>query len=116
LDGDGTAESNSPYFLQTPRFPAGTGRAGPDGWLKQWNHYTRQDYRGIMPLHGGVANCLMADGSVQSLYDLNDDQYINNGFDLPTGPGRNFWTSPEQEADRTTIASYHTLKSKGPNE
>ncbi|KAA5540993.1 DUF1559 domain-containing protein [Roseiconus nitratireducens] len=112
--GDGNPDSPSPYYLQTPDFPAGTPRTGVTGWLKQWNFYTRQDYRGIMPLHAGVANCLMADGSVQQLYDSNGDQYINNGFDVPTGPGRLLWTSNKQEIDSLKLASFHSLKSKGP--
>ena len=116
-DGDGTVDVDNPNFLQTPSFPNGPfggTRTGPTGWLKQWHHFSRQDYRGIMPLHNGVANCLMADGSVQSLVDTNRDQFLNNGFDLPTTPGQLFWTSDDVEIDPTQIASYFSLRSDGP--
>lgn len=116
LDGDGIAETPNPNYLKTPSFPAGLPRNGPAGWYKQLNFYTRQDYRGIMPLHNGVANCLMADGSVQTLYDTNRDQYINNEFDVPTGSGIVIWTSKKAEVDKLKIASYHSLKSDGPIE
>ncbi|QEF96516.1 hypothetical protein Mal15_05440 [Stieleria maiorica] len=116
LDGDGTPETPNANYLKTPQFIAGVPRTGPAGWYKQLNFYTRQDYRGIMPLHNGIANCLMADGSVQALYDTNGDQYINNGFDVPTGVGTVIWTSKKTEADKLTIASYHSLKSDGPIE
>jgi prepilin-type processing-associated H-X9-DG protein len=114
LDGDGVPETANPNYLKTPRFSAGTGRNGPSGWNKQWNFYTRQDYRGIMPLHNGIANCLMADGSVQQLYDPNRDQFVNNGFDVPTGPGSVLWTSKDIEVDKRKLASFHSLKSNGP--
>lgn len=114
IDGDATSDVPNPNYLKTPDFASGTGRSGPDGWAKQWRFYTRQDYRGIMPLHDGVANCLMADGSVQALVDSNGDQYINNGFDVPTAPGQVIWTSKTVEADPSVIASYYSLKSNGP--
>ena len=69
-----------------------------------------------MPLHNGVANCLMADGSVQQLYDQNGDQFVNNGFDVPTGSGRVFWTSKKQEIDKLKIANFYSLQSIGPVE
>ena len=109
MDGDGTPETSNTNFLQTPNFSSGTST-----WLREWNYYTRQDYRGIMPLHVGVANCLMADGSVQQLVDQNGDQYINNGFDLPTS-GRVYWTSAKQEVEDRRLANFHTLQSRGPN-
>jgi prepilin-type processing-associated H-X9-DG protein len=84
--------------------------------LKQWSFFTRQDYRGIMPLHNGIANCLMADGSVQQLYDANGDMYLNNGFERPTAPGRVMWTSNQIEIPKSTIASYYSLRSDGPIE
>ncbi|QDV88309.1 DUF1559 domain-containing protein [Planctomycetes bacterium TBK1r] len=116
LDGDGVPETPNPNYLKTPAFSAGESRIGTAGWYKQLNFYTRQDYRGIMPLHNGIANCLMADGSVQALYDANGDQYVNNDFDVPSGGGSVIWTSGKTEADKLTIASYHSLKSDGPIE
>ncbi|MCO8121838.1 DUF1559 domain-containing protein [Stieleria sp. TO1_6] len=116
LDADGNAETLSPYHLQTPHFASGTSRSGPSGWHRQWNFFTRQDYRGIMPLHAGVANCLMADGSVQQLYDTNRDQFINNGFEPKLGAGPVLWTSQQPEVDKLKLASFHSLKSKGPTE
>lgn len=44
-----------------------------------------QDYRDFGPVHGGskggMANVLMADGSVRSFTDINGDGYLNPGFD-----------------------------------
>ncbi|MEM0924910.1 MAG: type II secretion system protein, partial [Planctomycetota bacterium] len=70
--GDGVANVDNPFYLTVPSFPDSTSgltddRSGPDGWIKYWSFNTRQDYRGMMPLHAGIANCLMADGSVQPL-------------------------------------------------
>ena len=114
-DLNGSMDIANPYYLETPNFSVGTDRSGPDGWLKQWNHDSLQDYRGIMPLHDGIANCLMADGSVQPLYDTNRDQFINNGFEVPSGPGYPvLWSDEEQEVEPLELASYYTLKSKGP--
>lgn len=118
-DGDTVADTANPNYLKTPSFPAGSigaTRNGPDGWIKQWSFYTRQDYRGIMPLHAGIANCLMADGSVQQLYDSNGDQYLNNEFDPPATPGRVIWTSKQVEIPKLKIASYYSLRSDGPIE
>ena len=114
--GDGNPDTLNPNYLKTPNFPARTTRSGPAGWIKHWSFYTRQDYRGIMPLHNGVANCLMADGSVQQLYDQNGDQFVNNGFDVPTESGRVFWTSKKQEIDKLKIANFYSLQSIGPVE
>ncbi|MEO1618977.1 MAG: H-X9-DG-CTERM domain-containing protein [Planctomycetota bacterium] len=115
--GDGATDANNPFYLSVPDFPNGpltTNRNGPDGWIKYWNFNTRQDYRGMMPLHLGIANCLMADGSVQALVDANNDQYINNGFDVSTSPGQSYWTSDKVEADKLNLASYYSLRSDGP--
>ena len=111
------ALANSTFFLATP--PAGTlPREGVTGWLKQWNHDTRQDYRGISPHHSGTANVLMADGSVQVLVDQNLDGFINNGFDGPNKAGvpadkKNYWTDSNVEAETLKLASYYSLNSKG---
>ncbi|NMC21936.1 MAG: DUF1559 domain-containing protein, partial [Thermogutta sp.] len=84
--------------------PAGTPREGADGWWALWNA-TRQDYRGFAPVHRGSANILMADGSVQSFKDANDDGQLNNGFtaDQANGysdsaeelPQKEFWSRYE---------------------
>ncbi len=113
-DGDLIPDTPNPNYLKTPSFPSGTPRNGPAGWAKQLQFYTRQDYRGIMPTHAGVANCLMADGSVKSLVDVNGDQYINNGFEPPAGPADVIWTSKKPEVEKSTMASFHSLKSAGP--
>ena len=111
------ALANSTFFLETP--PTGTlAREGVGGWLKQWNHDTRQDYRGISPHHSGTANVLMADGSVQVLVDQNGDGFINNGFDGPNEPGvpadkTSYWTDSNVEAETLKLASYYSLQSKG---
>ncbi|MCA9237246.1 MAG: DUF1559 domain-containing protein [Planctomycetales bacterium] len=73
--------------MQSPTFPAGTTREGPDGWWALWTKKVRQDYRGFAPIHRGVCNVLMADGSVASLDDSNGDGLINNGFLASSGGG-----------------------------
>jgi prepilin-type N-terminal cleavage/methylation domain-containing protein/prepilin-type processing-associated H-X9-DG protein len=99
----------SPQLLQPPRFPAPSSRTGITGWLKTWSHDTRQDYRGMSPLHTGVCNVLMADGSVQALNDTNDDGFINNGFPSTA----TFWSDSEIEATDLNLSSYYSLNSKG---
>ena len=92
-----------------PTFPTGTPRDGVTGWQKIWNHDTRQDYRGMAPVHNGVVNVLMADGSVRSIQDNNGDGFINNGFPADA----NFWIDDEIEAGETVLASFYSLMSKG---
>jgi prepilin-type N-terminal cleavage/methylation domain-containing protein/prepilin-type processing-associated H-X9-DG protein len=99
-------------FLQTPSFNA-IPRTGAAGWLKTWNFDTRQDYRGMSPLHQGTLNVLMADGSVQVLTDINNDGFINNGFDVGPNNVSKYWTSSEIEAETLKLASFHSLLSKG---
>ncbi|MCG8649275.1 MAG: DUF1559 domain-containing protein, partial [Pirellulales bacterium] len=115
-DFDGTVDANNPHFMTVPSFDGTVPREGATGWLKTWSHDTRQDYRGIAPLHQGTANVLMADGSVQVLLDVNRDGFINNGFDgAIAGPPTStvFWTSSEIEADTLELASFYSLTSKG---
>ena len=52
----------------------------PTGGWAAWNNTTLQDFRGFAPVHKGSCNILMADGSVQSYYDTNNDHLLNNGF------------------------------------
>ncbi|MGB7342897.1 MAG: DUF1559 domain-containing protein [Pirellulaceae bacterium] len=117
-DANGSLDTPSPYYLQQPSFPRGHPRTGTSGWLKAWSHDTRQDYRGMAALHSGVANVLMADGSVQKLADNNGDGFINNGFAPPpatstTTTAGTFWESSDVEADQLTLASYYSIYSKG---
>lgn len=114
-DADGQTDAANPHHLQVPAFGGSVPREGSAGWLKVWSHDTRQDYRGMAPLHQGTVNVLMADGSVQALFDENNDGFINNGFDGPSGSGsgKTFWTSSELEAGPLNLASYYTLNSKG---
>ena len=115
-DLDGTDDKPCDYYLDVPAFAAGTDRTGPDGWFKQYNYDTRQDYRGMSPLHdGGTCNVLMADGSIAVLVDTNGDGHINNGFqgaDVAGGSDA-FWTASDVEAPPLSLASYYTLRSKG---
>ncbi|WP_246114341.1 DUF1559 family PulG-like putative transporter [Rubripirellula tenax] len=115
-DADGTAETSSTFFMSLPSFPASTPREGASGWLKSWNHDTRQDYRGMSPLHLGTANVLMADGSVRALTDVNNDGFINNGFDgadVNVPSGGPYWIDSVIEAEALQLASFHALGSKG---
>ena len=73
--------------LEPPSFSPGKPHGGPDGWWAVWNNKTLQDYRGFAPVHRGTCNVLMADGSVQSFLDLNDDGLLNNGFPASTRTG-----------------------------
>ncbi len=115
-NADGVADTDNPNFMKVPSFPAGTPREGATGWLKTWSYDTLQDYRGMAPLHNGTVNALMADGSVRSFVDLNNDGFINNGFDgadtgAPSTPV--YWTSSKVEADKLNLASFFSLTSKG---
>ncbi|MEM9828608.1 MAG: DUF1559 domain-containing protein [Planctomycetota bacterium] len=115
-DGDGTREAGWSYYLQVPEFEEGTPKEGQLGWLKRWNYDTRQDYRGMWPLHaGGTCNLVMADGSITVLTDQNLDGFINNGFDGAdvTGASPEYWTGSKIEAEDTQIANYHSLYSRG---
>jgi hypothetical protein len=85
-----------------------TTRDGPNGWWAYWNKQVLQDYSGMVPLHRNSCNVLMADMSVQSLYDANRDGFINNGF-----PQVGNFTSAEVEAESLSLASFYSLKSKG---
>jgi len=115
-NADGQLDAENPHYLQTPTFAAGTSRSGPTGWLKTWRHDTRQDYRGMAPIHAGVVNVLMADGSVQQIADRNQDGFINNGFDgadVAGGTSAIYWTSSEPEAERLNLASFYSLNANG---
>ncbi|WP_417737817.1 DUF1559 domain-containing protein [Rosistilla oblonga] len=90
--------------LATPSFAAGTARAGASGWWKVWNKETLQDYRGMFPLHRGICNVVMADGSVKQLFDENEDGFINNGF-----PQNSDFQSGVIEAAPLQLASTYTL-------
>lgn len=111
--GDGVRNiDQSANFLQTPVFN-GTPKTGAAGWLKTWSFDTRQDYRGMAAHHQGTVNVLMADGSVQVLTDINNDGFINNGFDIGSGSTPTYWTSTEVEAETLRLASFYSLLSKG---
>ncbi|TWU43239.1 putative major pilin subunit [Novipirellula aureliae] len=58
-------------------------QVGPTG--KGGNNLYLQDTRDWYALHGGIANILMADGSVKQFYDGNNgDGYLNPGFQFYT--------------------------------
>ena len=77
--------------FSTPSFSAGTSRNGASGWWAQWEGMdatsglpnTMQDYRAFNPIHRGICNVLMGDGSVKKLVDQNGDGALNNGFTSP---------------------------------
>ena len=94
--------------LDVPSFPSGTMRDGPTGWLKVWERHVLQDYRGMSTHHKGVCNVLMADGSVQSFVDTNEDQFVNNGFEA----GSEF-VSSDVEVGKLDLASFYSLQSRG---
>ena len=73
--------------MQTPAFENGKERNGAGGWWAVWTKRSRQDYRRLGPAHKGSINILMADGSVHSFVDENDDGLMNNGFEVGSGGG-----------------------------
>jgi prepilin-type N-terminal cleavage/methylation domain-containing protein/prepilin-type processing-associated H-X9-DG protein len=82
----GPVQTMSPT-LEPPSFSPGKPYDGPDGWWAVWEKKTLQDYRGFAPVHRGMCNVLMADGSVQSFEDLNEDGLLNNGFPASSKSG-----------------------------
>jgi prepilin-type N-terminal cleavage/methylation domain-containing protein/prepilin-type processing-associated H-X9-DG protein len=112
-NADGKPDAPNPHYMEIPSFPTGTPREGTTGWLKTWNHDTRQDYRGMAAHHLGVVNVVMADGSVQSFFDKNRDGFLNNGFDSKPS-GSPLWLSDEVEVEALSLASFYSLMSKGP--
>ncbi|MGA2065243.1 MAG: DUF1559 domain-containing protein [Thermoguttaceae bacterium] len=65
--------------MTVPTFSSPTPKTGSGGWWAGWQA-TLQDYRAFGPVHRGGCNILMADGSVQTYFDLNNDHLLNNGF------------------------------------
>ncbi len=49
------------------------------------NNIYLQDTRDWYAIHAGSCNILMADGSVKSFQDLNNDGFLNPGFDIADG-------------------------------
>ncbi|GAB6185311.1 hypothetical protein [Thermopirellula anaerolimosa] len=92
--------------MQFLSVPPNTPREGANGWWALWNA-TRQDYRGFAPVHRGLANILMADGSVQSFKDANRDGQLNNGF---TADPANGYQDSSEELPRTEFWSRYELR------
>ncbi len=93
--------------MLVPTFAAGTPYTGSGGWWKVWTHDTLQDYRNFSPVHAGLCNMLMADGSVQNYLDKNRDGYLNNGFTLLGDSG---FTSDEIELPADEVFSAWALR------
>lgn len=74
------ADPNSPLSIPTVK-------TGATGWWNYWNRRVLQDFRSLDPIHKNSCNVLMADGSVQSFFDANQDGFLNNGFQ-PNGDFR----------------------------
>jgi prepilin-type processing-associated H-X9-DG protein len=94
--------------LQTPWFN-GTPREGAAGWWATWNRNVRQDYRGLAPVHAGVANLAFADGSVRAFRDTNNDGYLNNGFAPASGGG---FTDSTLELPPEDVMSLYSLDAR----
>jgi len=73
--------------LNPPAFAGNKPRRGAGGWWAVWDKQALQDYRGFAPIHRGICNVLMVDGSVQGLVDTNGDGLLNNGFSASAGGG-----------------------------
>jgi prepilin-type N-terminal cleavage/methylation domain-containing protein/prepilin-type processing-associated H-X9-DG protein len=72
----GTNVSAIANYIPSTATAAGLTWANDNFWL--------QDIRDFYACHNSSANCLMADGSVKELVDLNGDGYINPGFPIGT--------------------------------
>lgn len=103
-----TSDFPSLAIYDVPNFPAGTAREGAGGWMKVWSRHTLQDYRGMSTHHKGSCNVLMADGSIQTLIDNDEDQFINNGFEANSD-----FASSKVEAGPLDLASYYNLQTRG---
>jgi prepilin-type N-terminal cleavage/methylation domain-containing protein/prepilin-type processing-associated H-X9-DG protein len=93
--------------LEAPSFEEGKPKGGPGGWWAVWNKKTLQDYRGFAPVHGDACNVLMADGSVQLMFDTNRDGYLNNGFPASAATG---FADDEIEIDEEVMYSKGSLR------
>ncbi|MDZ7617072.1 MAG: DUF1559 domain-containing protein [Patescibacteria group bacterium] len=93
--------------MAVPTFEAATPYTGANGWWKVWTRDTLQDYRAFSPVHAGLCNMLMADGSVQNYLDENRDGYLNNGFTLLGSSG---FTSDEIELPADEVFSAWALR------
>jgi prepilin-type processing-associated H-X9-DG protein len=102
----GPAQKISPS-LEPPSFAEGKPRGGSDGWWNVWEKKSLQDYRAFAPVHNKSCNILMADGSVQTVYDENDDGLLNNGFPVSATSG---FESDEVEIKPKEVFSKTSLK------
>jgi len=93
--------------MQPPSFGSGKPRGGADGWWAVLSKKVLQDYRGFAPVHRGLCNVLMADGSVQGLLDANADGLLNNGFPASAGGG---FASDEVEVKKDVLFSKASLR------
>jgi prepilin-type processing-associated H-X9-DG protein len=90
-----------------PVFPTGTVFAT---WWNVWSKQTLQDYRDFGPIHGSrqkSCNMLMADGSVRSFIDTDNDGFLNNGFPASATAG---FKSDELELLPKEIMNTYSLK------
>ncbi len=94
--------------MQPPSFGSGKPRKGADGWWAVWSKKVLQDYRGFAPVHRGICNVLMADGSVQGLLDANADGLLNNGFSTSAGGG---FESDKVDVKENVLFSKASLRS-----
>ena len=97
--------------LEVPSFSDPTDREGASGWWVVWTEQVFQDYRGMKPVHQGICNVLMADGTIKALVDHNGDGYINNGFPAQTLAVPSGFVDAEVEAPAEQIFSRGALKS-----
>ncbi len=114
----GEAFTDGPIVNATMNFPGGfttydEAVFGANGWSS-----CLQDYRDFGAVHGRfgalTANILMADGSVKSFRDANNDTYLNPGFDPSLASGANpGFEDAEVELPKKEIHSGWSLKRVG---
>jgi prepilin-type processing-associated H-X9-DG protein len=90
--------------LEVPTFAPSTARSV---YWAVWNDDTRQDYRGFGIVHRGECNVLMADGSVHTFEDTNEDGLLNTGFAAVGG----FLTPDVEVADEQMESQYSLSES-----
>ena len=105
-DQVGDIPAGTPLVMAFTRGPVIADMSGPPSfapgtpksvWWAAWKDGTLQDYRAFGVVHRETCNILFIDGSVRSMKNANDDDYLNNGFGAVGGYADNTKEIPEDE-------------------